>query len=331
VSHRQGELRSLLDSIDRWFLIAVISAAGIVVALVFWLSSRLSRPLVELADKTARVDLDRLDVDFDTGRTDEFGALSRLLGAMTERLRASAIRLKDAERRATIGELARQVNHDIKNGLTPIRNVFKHLSQLLRSDPQRIPDVFDERRRTIESSISYLESLAANYARLYPRAERRPCDVNEAVRLVVNTLRGADAVELRVDLGDDAVVLGDPLAIRRILENLVGNAIDSIEAGSGAVTVSTSRVRGADGGERIRIAVTDTGRGMTPEQIARATDDFYTTKDGGTGLGLSIVRRLVMDHDGALTIESNAGEGSSFFVDLPFHGKEPGNAADIDR
>src|SRR5258705_205626 len=79
-----------------------------------WVSSRISGPLAALAEKTAVLDLDRLDVDFDPG-TDEVGRLSRLLGDLAARLRTSTARVREAERRATVGELARQINHDIKN------------------------------------------------------------------------------------------------------------------------------------------------------------------------------------------------------------------------
>lgn len=317
VTHGLGELRSLRGSIDRWFLVAVAAAAVFAVILVSWLVSRISRPIVELADKTSRIDLDRLDVEFESDRKDEIGVLSRLLGAMTERLRASAVRIKDAERRATIGELARQVNHDIKNGLTPIRNVFEHLVQLLRHNPDQMTSVFNERQKTLASSISYLENLAENYARLYPRSESRPCDVNEIVRRVVTDLQGFDDVELRMELGDGIVVLGDPVALRRIFENLVHNAIDSLQGQRGSVTVSTKAFTRETGRMRAHITVADTGKGMSEEQVKKSFDDFYTTKDDGTGLGLSIVRRLVLDLDGTMHVESEVGEGSTFIVDLP--------------
>lgn len=317
VTHGLGELRALRGSIDRWFLVAVAAAAVFAVILVSWLASRISRPIVELADKTSRIDLDRLDVEFESDRKDEIGVLSRLLGAMTDRLRASAVRIKDAERRATIGELARQVNHDIKNGLTPIRNVFEHLVQLLRHNPDQMTSVFNERQKTLASSISYLENLAENYARLYPRSESRPCDVNEIVRRIVTDLQGFDDVELRMELGDGIVVLGDPVALRRIFENLVHNAIDSLEGRRGSVTVSTKAFTRETGQMRAHITVADTGKGMSGEQVKKSFDDFYTTKDDGTGLGLSIVRRLVLDLDGTMHVESEVGKGSTFIVDLP--------------
>ncbi len=318
VTHDLSELQDMLRSIDRWFLIAVVVTSVLAILLSSWLVSRISRPLMELADKTSRIDLDRLDIDFRTHRKDEIGALSRLLGAMTERLRAGTVRIKDAERRATLGELARQVNHDIKNGLIPIRNVFRHLSQLVKDTPERLPEIFDERQSTLDSSISYLENLASNYTRLYPRSERRPCEVNEIIMNVVMDARSAGRGDMQVDLSEGVIVPGDPLMLRRILENLVDNAVDSLQSPLGTVTVTTLLVDQKGGRPRVRITVADTGIGMSEEQLARVFDDFYTTKEDGTGLGLSIVRRLVMDLDGSIRVESEEGRGSRFIVDLPF-------------
>jgi len=318
VTHPLDELQALHRNIDNWFLAAVAVTVLIAFLLAGWLSSRISWPLVELANKTSKIDLDRLDIDFRSTRRDEVGALSRLLGAMTERLCAGASRLKEAERRATIGELARQVNHDIKNGLTPIRNVFRHLMQVAREDISELARVFDERQGTIDSSITYLENLASNYARLYPRMDHRPCELNAIVSQVVTNARATGGVELRVVLADGpTVVTGDPVALRRIVENLVDNAIDSLESGSGTVTVSTEIVSGEPDARMIRVSVTDTGCGMSAEQKAKIFDDFYTTKEGGTGLGLSIVRRLVLDLNGTIRVESAVGQGSCFTVELP--------------
>jgi len=316
ISHATTELDALRRSVDRWFLAAVAATAILAVLLVTWLASRISRPLSELADKTARVDLDHLDVDFDTSRRDEIGKLSRLLGAMTDRLRTSAVLIKDAERRATLGDVARQVNHDIKNGLTPLRNVFRHLTELANEAPGELPAVFAERRQTLDSSMTYLENLATNYARLSPRRDRQRCNVNIVVENVVADLKGTGDAQLSTHLGDGAFVTGDLVSIRRILENLVSNAVDSLEAGRGTVTVSTERVS-HDGGARVRIVVGDTGAGMDEEHSKKAFDDFYTTKDNGTGLGLSIVRRLVMDLDGTIHLQSKVGSGTEIVVDLP--------------
>ncbi|HEX6815184.1 MAG TPA: HAMP domain-containing protein, partial [Gemmatimonadaceae bacterium] len=124
LSRSTAALDALRRSVDIWFVAAIAVTATIALAASAWLAARVSRPLRELAEQTSRVDLDRLDVDFSTGRDDEIGALARLLGVMTRRLRVTAARERDAERRAAVGDLARQVNHDVKNGLAPIRHVL---------------------------------------------------------------------------------------------------------------------------------------------------------------------------------------------------------------
>src|SRR4029453_10831527 len=159
---------------------------------------------------TTVIDLDRLDVRFHPG-ADEVGTLSRLLGDLVERLRTSTVRIREAERRATIGELARQVNHDIKNGLIPLRNVMRHLSQVERDAPITLPVVFAERRPTVDSSIAYLETLATSYLRLSRPLERREFAPNTVITEVVRTARGHD-VEFATDLTSLPLIVGDRLA-----------------------------------------------------------------------------------------------------------------------
>jgi signal transduction histidine kinase len=310
-------LQILRESIDRWFLIVISIAALVTIMIVGYLSARVSRPLRRLAKKTSQLDLEALDVEFETDREDEIGTLSKMLSAMTGRLRAGTLRIRDAERRATLGEMARQVNHDIKNGLTPIRNVIRHLTELSVDEPAKLPEVFEERKGTLDSSIDYLDDLASNYARLYPRLDRKRCDLSEVAGKIVKDLQGSSPAGLVGRLTPDAVVEADPVALRRIIENLVRNAIDSIGADQGTVTVTTEWITDGERRSWVRLTVADNGIGMSREQKARIFDDFYTTKKSGTGLGLSIVRRLVMDLDGRIEVESAEGEGTSMIVYLP--------------
>src|SRR5207237_8668506 len=164
VSHSLGSVTALRRGVDVAFLAAVLLAGAIALLLGGWLSLRISRPLTALARKTAQIDIDRLDVAFDRERAYEIGALTRLLGSMTERLRAGAANLREAERRIAMGDLARQVNHDIQNGLTPIRNVFRHFTETATTEPDRLTAVFRHRQGTVEASIAYLETLPGNDA-----------------------------------------------------------------------------------------------------------------------------------------------------------------------
>jgi len=307
ITHSDAELADLRRSVDRWVAGAML--VGIVVALVGagWLAAQVSRPLSQLAEQTDHIDLDRLDVSFASDRTDEVGDLSRLLDTMTRRLRASAARVRDAEHRATVGDLARQVTHDVKNGLVPIRHVLRHLAQVEREEPQRLGAIFAERRPTLDASVEYLDALARNYARLSRPLTLQACDLNVMAREAAACARADDRVSVGLRLDARApIVAADALVLRRILDNLVTNAIDAVIPTRGTVTIGTD---GADS-TGARIVVADTGPGMTEAQLAQAFDDFRTTKPNGTGLGLSIVRRLTNDLHATLRVETAPGRGT---------------------
>jgi two-component system, NtrC family, nitrogen regulation sensor histidine kinase NtrY len=324
-------LRTLLRSADSWFLTTAAGTAFAALLLAFLVSSRISGRLAALADKTAVLDLDRLDVEFDAG-TDEVGTLSRLLGDLAARLRISTGRVREAERRATIGELARQINHDIKNGLIPLRNVMRHLAQVERSEPHALPRVFAERKQTVESSMAYLETLATSYQRLSPPPNRRDCDLNALITDVVRAAQGHDRVEFATNLSNLPRVVGDPVAFRRILENLIANAVDAsqntganagADAGPITITVSTEVITHESEPPAIRVTVADTGRGMSADEAQRIFDAFYTTKEHGTGLGLAIVKRLVMDFNGTISVDTAPGKGTRISIEIPADVRKP--------
>ncbi len=315
IAPRADELQMLRRDLDRWvgasFLLAAIAGA----ILIAWLAAGLSQPMATLARAALSIDFNTPDVDTVAARDDEVGTLARRFAAMTRRLRAGAVRLRDAERRATVGEMARQVNHDMKNGLVPIRNVLRHLSQVQERAPHDLATVFGERRATLDSSVTYLDELATRWARLTPRADRRPVDVNAIVRDIAVAARDAYATPLRAQLSVDLPpVVGDPVALRRIFDNLVTNALQSLPADGGAVTISTEQRDRV-----VRVTVADTGHGMTAEEVARALGGFYTTRPQGTGLGLSVVRRLVADHGGEVHIDTAPRRGTTVVVELPAH------------
>jgi signal transduction histidine kinase len=316
LSQDLGPARALREGVNRWLALTLGSTLIAAIVIGVLLAGRMARPLTELAGKTARLDLDRLDQKFATDRSDEIGALSRLLDAMTGRLRTGAARLRETERLAATGDLARQINHDIKNGLAPIRNVLRHLTQTADAHPDQLAAIYNERRGTLESSVQYLEELARNYARLSPALDRVWTDPLPVIRDVAAGMQASNA-RLDVRASDTLPnVHADAVALRRILENLVANAVDALDGKPGTITLAAQSL-GEGIERRVRFTIADTGRGMTRQQLDRAFDDFYTTKPTGTGLGLSVVRRLLTDLRGSIRVETAPDEGSTFTVDIP--------------
>jgi signal transduction histidine kinase len=295
-------------------LAVALALSGIVAAvLALLLGARMSRPLRDLAERAERVDVDHLDQDFASGRSDEIGRLSTALGAMQHRLGRSVAQLRDAERRAATGDLARQVNHDIKNGLAPIRNVLRHLSELAAgNNAAALQEIYREREATLTASVAHLEEMARNYAQLSPKLAGGSVVVAGVIRDVVRDIGDARVSADIPAAAADAAVAADPATLRRILHNLISNAIESLSNGDGVVTAHVETRR-----DVVMISITDTGRGMSAAELDRAFRDFHTTKESGTGLGLSSVRRLVMELNGSLRASSSPGAGSRFEVSLP--------------
>ena len=309
-------LRDVRALIDQWILLvgAGVILGSLIAAL--WLSRQLSGPVRALAAGARSLDLDRLDVSFPPAGPDEFELLRTTLNDLAFRLRKSTASLRQVERRATTGELARQVNHDIKNGLAPLRNVLDHLEETARAEPGELERVFADRLGTLRASVEYLEKLAANYAGLQPRTMVSSCDVNELIGEILSRHSLEDGVRLvsRID-PDVPLVRTDVTMLRRIVENLLDNARHAVTGRpDGEVVVSTSV---ADDSMYVRISIADNGPGMTERELNAAFEDFYTTKEGGNGLGLLIVRRLVLDAGGRLKVQSEPGRGSVFDVELP--------------
>lgn len=304
-------LGGLVTAFTRGWQVAAALAVMLALVLATWFAGRVSQPLRALAARVATADLDQLHGGDASERSDEVGALARTIDGLSTRLRARADELRDAERRAVTGELARQVNHDIKNGLTPIRNVLRHFSEVAATDPASLARIYSERKGTLDTSVSHLDALARTYAQLSPAIAQSATDINA---LLEELATNASDPRVRSDAAPaPLLVRTDAVTLRRIVENLLMNAVESLPANGGSVLLSSEALHGG----RVRIKVRDTGRGMSAGEVNRAFDEFHTTKPGGTGLGLSVVRSLVLDLGGAIRVASERGQGTQFEVDLP--------------
>jgi signal transduction histidine kinase len=325
VSHSLEPLNRLLRNLDLWLGAVLVATISGTLLLSLWTSSRISRPLAELAAKTSQMRLDRYE-EFAADRDDEVGELSRFLNEMMRRVRAGVQELREAERRATLGEMARQINHDVRNGLTPIRNILRHLGEVAAETPEDLTRVWREREPALRSSLTYLEGLASNYARLYWSPPRHPCDLNTVVREVVLARREGSPAKLEMQLADRLPpLLADQVGLHRIVENLVANAQDSSDGDEGRVELRTYTDPSS---ERIYLSVSDNGAGIAEADLSKVFGDFYTTKKRGMGLGLSIVRRLVADYDGSVRVSSQVGRGTRFEVEFPAAEPSPENGSD---
>ena len=291
------------------FTLVLVLVGGI------WSARRIARPLAQMAAGTRRVAAGELDVVLEPAGSDELGELVGSFNTMTHELRRVTAQAARAEREMAWRRMARQVAHEIKNPLTPIRLMIQQMEADVARDPTGALDAI---RRTAPVVLRQIESLGriaadfAHFARL-PKRDLEDVDVTAVARDVV-ALHGGSAehgVEVVAEIGAGVpVVHWDAGEIRRVLINLVGNAVQAIP-GAGRVRVVV-RPAERDGRAGVQVDVADTGTGIAEQDLGRLFEPDFSTKTAGTGLGLAMVKRTVDDLGGSITVESTPGEGSTF-------------------
>jgi signal transduction histidine kinase len=293
-------------------IIVLMIALGLLAAnIAGHLSRNLTRPLQELVAWTHLIARgESLPPGPPKKGAPEFQLLRHRMQRMAAELRQGRQRAVEAEREAALRESARQVAHELKNPLTPIRFAVARLKR------HATPEIA-EAVEVLEVETTRLDAMARSFSQFgkLPEGPRAAIDLGELARYAARSTT-APHVTIGVDVADNTPMIdGHYDALSRALSNVVINAVDACEAG-GTVTIE---VRGADlaGKPAAEIAVTDSGRGIDPEKLPHIFDPYVTTKAGGTGLGLAIVRQTVLAHKGRVDATSVPGSGTSIRILLP--------------
>jgi signal transduction histidine kinase len=301
---------------------AVVAFAAILIGLLlaWWVSKRITQPVEELANGARDVASGRWDTHIDVQGNDEIGQLAGAFNHMTNTLAAQKEKLVQTERVAAWRELARRLAHELRNPLFPMQITLENLQRARQLGPVQFQEVFDEGTATLKAELANLNSIVGRFSDFskMPTPQCTRVHVNEALRNAVRlfepqfTAVGKPSITTEYFLTESLPEIdADPDLLHRAFQNLVLNALDAMPAG-GALTLRTS-----DHDDSVRIEVSDTGKGLTPEECARLFTPYYTTKHQGTGLGLAIVQSVVSDHHGTITVTSEESRGATFRIDLP--------------
>jgi len=327
VGNSQRELTALVSRI-RWTGLAA-SGLAIVAAFVltYVVSSRVTRPVEELARGARAVAAGDWDVHLDVQATGEIDDLARAFDTMTKQLVEQRERLIQTERVAAWRELARRLAHELKNPLFPLRLTVDNLRRAKSLSAPEFDEVFDEGLGTLTTGLANLNTVIGRFSDFakIPAPQLETLSANRLVEQSVGLFRAQldapdrprIAVVLELDPAAPAVRV-DAEQFGRALQNLVLNAIDAMPNG-GQLTAKTQTL--ASG---VRFEISDTGGGLTAEERTRLFTPYYTTKAHGTGLGLAIVQSVVSDHGGRIRVESEPGRGATFAIDIPV---APGQAS----
>ena len=304
------------DYLTRQFVPVVLVTGLIALALLIGLASNLaghlsrqaSRPLDELVGWTQRIRRgEALPPESPTRGAPEFGVLRDRMREMADALETGRRAAIDAERLEAFRESARQVAHELKNPLTPIRFAVARLQRSAGPELQETVEVL-----AIESAR--LEAMAKSFAQFGKLSEEPPSeiDVGDLVREAVRTTVPAEMTCEVVVAADVPELFGVHDALGRAITNVLLNAVEASNAtGAIMVRVATNAQR------EIIVATRDHGIGILPERLPTIWTPYVTDKTAGTGLGLAIVKQTVVAHGGRVEATSTVGEGTEIRLIFP--------------
>jgi two-component system, NtrC family, nitrogen regulation sensor histidine kinase NtrY len=212
-------------------------------------------------------------------------------------------------------EAVERVIHEIKNPLTPVGLSAQTLLTAFEQDRRRFEQMFPSAVKIILDSVRDLKALIAEFTQFsrLPEAVLQRLDLNELVRAAVAPYATGAGVALRSELACEPLyVEADANQLRRVLLNVVNNAIEAMDGRTGEIVVSSAP---SDARGQVSVSVRDQGRGV--DDVERIFEPYYTTKIKGTGLGLAIARQIVAEHGGTICAESALEVGTTIVVRLP--------------
>jgi two-component system nitrogen regulation sensor histidine kinase NtrY len=276
--------------------------------------------VVEVVERFLKSNVDDEAFELSLDQMQVRGALTRLAGGGAVVTLDDVTELARAQRVLAWGEMARQVAHEIKNPLTPIRLGVQHLRRARADARVDFDRVLDQNVNQILAEIDRLDEIARAFSRYgaAPEERRRAAavDVAAIVREVVSLERmGAESTLDWIEQGVDAPVMGYARTdeLKEVLLNVLENAR---HAQAKRVSVSVSPRPGANGSPRVDILVHDDGTGIAPDILPRIFEPHFSTSTSGSGLGLAISRQLVEGWGGEISVESVAGEGATVLISL---------------
>lgn len=297
----------------------VLSLSTLVTFVLVW---RFTRPIANLSNAAREVAEGNLNVRVpDNGRTDEMGQLAQRFNEMTAELEKSKEleeQLRQAEKSAVIGRLGSAIAHEIRNPLNYINLTLDHLrSKFAPDDPEKIAS-FAKLISQIKSEVARINQQISDFLNY-----SRPANVNlkpvDARQVVEDSLRLVEAQASENDIRiavvereDVPKILADPEFLRSVFNNLFINAVQAMGNEGGNLNVKISPDNGF-----VRFEISDTGTGISKDNLSKIFEPYFSTKETGTGLGLAIVQKIVDVHNGAIDVESNEGKGTRFTVRLP--------------
>ncbi len=302
------------------FLVTIINLnafifliAGIV---ALFITNRIIKSFSVISDKMKKVNLEKRNEYIEWKREDELGALVIEYNKMVSKLDDSARALVKTEREGAWREMARQVAHEIKNPLTPMKLSMQFLQKSIENNSPNIRQLTESTARTLVEQIDHLNHIAGEFSQFanIENPKKEIFDLNDALQTVLHLYASNDQLQITQQLLPQKIMIeADRTHINRLFTNLLLNALQAIPENKKPKVLINESIRDSF----VIIEIADNGMGIAEDIRSKIFTPNFTTKTSGTGLGLAMCKRMVEQAKGEIWFETNSDNGTTFFVKLP--------------
>lgn len=308
----KDDLEKFLNTLFKIYIFLFIGASLI----AFFLSNYITKSMRTITEKMRAVSINKKNTPLEWKAQDEIGMLVDEYNNMIEELEKSAQKLAKSERELAWREMAKQVAHEIKNPLTPMKLSVQHIERALKADDPNYQEKLSRFSQKMIQQIDTLTSIAnefSNFAKM-PKANIEETDLFSILESTIELFEVKNNLEIQFKtVLSSAIINGDQKQLTRGFNNLIKNAIQAIpDEKGGLIIVNLSQTKNS-----YQIEIKDNGIGISEELIDKIFVPNFTTKSTGTGLGLAMVKQIIETHHGSIDFKTKIGEGTSFIVELP--------------
>ncbi len=302
------------------FLVTIINLnafifliTGLVALLI---ANRITRSFSIISDKMKMISLSKSNEEIKWNRKDEIGALVREYNKMVRKLEESANTMARDEREGAWREMARQVAHEIKNPLTPMRLSLQYLQKAINEDSPHVHKLAANVSNNLVEQIDHLSKIAADFSQFanINQTDKQIFDLHEVLYPLKELFSKNQKVNFQWNaLPNEVNILGDKTQMNRLFTNLLANAIDATETKEQSFVSIKEKLQD----DTIVLSVSDNGSGIEDSMISKIFTPNFTTKTSGTGLGLAMCKGIVEKTGGKIWFTTQVDVGTTFYVQLP--------------